>query len=260
MKTFSIFFIFLLIFRTNASEVSSNTSPIVAQILDKKITAGEIGLKYDTNKMPIIPENSTSSSALNDPVGGLYNLVMIEVMSDYAERGKLKATDEEIREYKNYQDQFMAKDRIRRQKKLEETEILLKDTTLSPTEREQAEKRRSTLLSLAGHEKHTDEMRQSTVEELRSVYGPWIEAWKFNKSIYDKYGGKVAITKFGPVPTEAKKDVLSQYEKDGKLLIFDEGLKSNFWSRVAEPPHIEAKPQQIDFTPYWKKPLPKDEN
>ena len=260
MKTFSIFFVFLLVFKANASEVSSNTSPVVAQILDKKITAGEIGLKYDTNKMPIISENSASSSALNDPVGGLYNLVMIEVMSDYAERNRLKATDEEIRELKNYQNQFMSKEKIENQKMLEETEMRLKDTTLSPTEREKAEKRRTNLLTFARNAKHAVEMRQSTEEELRSVYGPWIEAWKFNKSIYDKYGGKVAITKFGPVPTGAKKDVLSQYEKDGKLLIFDEGLKSNFWSRVAEPPHIEAKPQQIDFTPYWKNPLPKDEN
>jgi hypothetical protein len=250
----------LLVFEAAAADLSTNTSPVVAQILDRKITADEIGLKYDTNKMPIIPKNSEFSSALNDPVGGLYNLVMVEVMSDYAERNKLKATDEEIREYKNYQDQFMAKDRIRRQKQLEETEIRLKDTTLTPTEREQAEKRRSTLLSLARRHNRADEMRQLTGEELRSIYGPFIEAWKFNKSVYEKYGGTVAITKFGPVPTEAKKDVLSQYEKDGKLLIFDENLKSNFWSRVAEPPPLKAKPEEIDFTPNWKKPLPKDEN
>jgi hypothetical protein len=141
---------------------------------------------------------------------------MTEVMSDYVERNKLKVTDEEIHEYKNYQDQFMASDRIRRQKKLEETEIRLKDTTLTPAEREQAEKRHSTLLNLVRNEKRADEMPQLTAEELRSVYAPFIEAWKFNKSIYEKYGGTVAMTKFGPVPTEAKKDVLLQYEKDGK--------------------------------------------
>lgn len=61
MKTLSTFFIlvFLLILKANASEVSSNASPTVAQILDKKITADDIGLKYDTNKEPIIQRIQT---------------------------------------------------------------------------------------------------------------------------------------------------------------------------------------------------------
>jgi hypothetical protein len=263
MKTLSsmafLILVFLLIFKADASEVSSNASP-VAQILGREITAADIGLKYDANKMLISLKNSGSSSALNDSIDGLCNLIMIEVVRDYVEKNKLKATDGEVREYKNYQDQFMANDRKRRQKQLEELEARLKDTTLTPKERKQAEKRRSTLLNLAKHEKHQAEMGQLTGEELRSVYGPFIEAWKFNKSVYEKYGGIVANTKFGPVPTEAKKDLLSQYEKDRKLLIFDENLKSNFWSRLAEPPPLKVEPGGIDFTPAWKKPLPKDEN
>lgn len=185
---------------------------------------------------------------------------MKEAWSDYVEKNKLKVTDEEIQEYKNYMDQFMAKQTIKWQKQLEELDIHLKDMALTQKERDRDEKQRSTLLRIINREKQEDKTGELTGEELRSVYGPFIESWKFDKSIYEKYGGIVGMTKFGPVPTEARKDLLSQYEKDGKLLIFDENLKSNFWSKLAEPPSLKAKPQEIDFTPDWKKPLPTDEN
>src|SRR5450432_200157 len=127
---------FLFVLKSEASEISSNASPVIAQILNRKITADEIGLKYDTNKEPIIPKDSDPSYITNNPVNGLGDLVMQEVWSDYVDKNKLKATDEEIREYKNYTDQSMTKNRIRWQKQLEEMEIRLKDKTLTQKERE----------------------------------------------------------------------------------------------------------------------------
>jgi hypothetical protein len=152
----------------------------------------------------------------------------------------------------------MAQDRVRRQKELVQLEERLKTTTLDPKEREQAEKYRVTLLHLAEFDKREDKMRKLTTQELRSVYAPWIEAWKFNKSAYEEYRGVVAVTKFGPDPVEATRRLLVEYEKDKRLVIFDADLKSSFWSRLAQPPRFTAKQEEIDFTPYWRKPVPKD--
>jgi hypothetical protein len=153
----------------------------------------------------------------------------------------------------------MAQDRIKRQKKLAELDKKLQDTSLNATEKDQTEKYRATLLSLAAHDKRQDEMNyKPTVEDLRKIAGPWIEGWKFNKSIYDKYGGTVGMTKFGPEPAGAAKCLLEDYEKQGKIMIYDEDLRRDFRKRLSTPPEMTAQPEDIDFTPYWKKPIPDD--
>jgi hypothetical protein len=45
--------------------------------------------------------------------------------------------------------------------------------------------------------------------------------------------------------------------KSDKLLIDDDNVRREFWKRMGAPPNLPAKPAEIDFTPYWKKPLPK---
>jgi hypothetical protein len=249
----------LAVCKSPAAEISSNASPLVARVLEKNIRADEIGLKYGTNNQPIISNDTPSTCLLRNPLDELRSVITREVERDYIDKNNLKATDEEIREFQEFQDRFMAQDRIRRQKRLVELEEKLKDPKLSPSERERDEKSRATILSLAKHEKQLDQMGMKLPEsQYRSVAGPWVEGWKFNKSIYEKYGGTVSITKFGPDPVGATKSLLEEYEKEGNVLVFDENLRSNFWKRLALPPQITAKPEDIDFVPYWKKPIPEN--
>ena len=222
-------------------------------------TANDIGLKYDAQRKPIIPQSKTSCP-VDDPVEELQDRITVEIVRDYVDRNHLHATDEEIREYQIHVDNSLAQDRIKRQKELAQLEERLKTAALSSKEREEAEKHRALLLRLAAHDKKMDEIGKPKIEDLRSIYTPWIEAWKFKKSIYEKYGGTVAITKFGPDPVGATSRLLAEYVKDKKLVILNSDLKSNFWVHVAEPPRFTAKPEEIDFTPDWQKPLSKDAN
>lgn len=241
----------------SAAETSSNESPIVATVLEKRITAADVGLQYDADNSPIIPTNTPSTCLLHNPLEELRIKIWQEVSQDYILKNNLKATDEEIREFQEYEDRFMAQDRIRRQKKLAELEKKLQSPNLSPNEKEQTEKSRATLLSLASHE---EEMRDKLTTEIsQEVAAAWIEVWKVKKSIYDKYGGTVAITKFGPDPVGASKCLLEEYEKQGKIVIHDENLRQDFWKRLSLPPKLTAKPEEIDFMPYWKEPFPEDQ-
>jgi len=261
MRKFAVILLSLLLsgLQPSAAEPSNDTSLVVAQVLGKQIAASDIGLKYNARHNPIIPKDE-ASCLVSDPVEELQKQITAEVVQDYVSRKHLKATDEEIRELQVYQDNSLAQDRVRRQKELVQLEERLKTTALNPKEKEQAEKQRATLLRLAEREKKLDTMSKPSAEELRSVYAPWIEAWKFNKSVYKEYGGMVAITKFGPDPVEATRRLLAEYEKDKKLVIFNADLKSSFWSRLAKPPRFTAKQGEIDFTPSWRKPVTKDGN
>jgi hypothetical protein len=247
-------------FKCSATETSGNESPVVSTVLEKRITAADVNLQCDVNHNPIIPTNTPSTCLLRNPLDELRATIVREVKRDYIEKNNLNANDEEIREFQEYQERFMAKDRINRQKKLAELEKKLREAKLSSTEKEQTEKYRTTLLSLASHDKRRDEMNfKPTTDAFRGIAAPWIEGWKFNKSVYDKYGGTVGITKFGPDPVGATECLLQDYEKQGKIVIHDENLRSAFWNRLSVPPRFTAKPEEIDFTPYWKKPLSENE-
>lgn len=262
MKTvfLAAFFLIQAAFKCSAVDTYINESPVVTTVFEKRITAADVSLQCDADKKPIIPTNTPSTCLVRNPLDELRMKIVREVRLDYIEKNNLKATDDEIRELQAYQDRFMAQDRIKRQKKLEELEKKLEDTKLSSTEKEKTVKYRATLLRLASRDKQRDEVNfKPTSEALRRIYAPWIEGWKFNKSVYDKYGGTVSITKFGPDPVGATEYLLKDYEKQGKIVIHDENLRRSFWDRFSVAPRFTAKPEEIDFTPYWRKPLLENE-
>ena len=88
----------------------------------------------------------------------------------------------------------------------------------------------------------------------KRVWTLWITGFKANKALYEKYGGRVGLTKFGPEPIGALETLLRGREKAGALRIFDEALAREFWAWYAVQPRRLAKPEEIDFTFYWLKP------
>jgi hypothetical protein len=243
-----------------AADPPSSESPVIATVLQKRITAADVGLRCDVNRKPMVPKSTTSAGPQNNPLDELRARIEQEISGDYLERNNLKATDQEIREVQEYQDRFRAQDRIRRQKELAELDKKLQNANLSPKEREQAEKNRSRLIRSAARDKKVVEASSATTAaQWREIAGPWIEAWKINQSIYKRYGGAVDMTKFGPNPVGARKRLLEDYQKQGKIQIHDDNVRREFWESMGAPPDLPAKPEEIDFTPYWKKPLPKEQ-
>ncbi len=184
----------------------------------EKDYGSHVSLQRDADRRPLIPNNTSSVSSQRNPLDELGARIEREISGDYIEKNNLKATEQEISEFQQYQERFMAQDRIRRQKELADLDKKLQNANLSPKEREQAEKSRATLVRLAAREKKLIEAGSATTgAEWREIAGPWIEAWKINQSIYKKYGGAVGVTKFGPNPVGARRRLLEDYQKQGNF-------------------------------------------
>jgi hypothetical protein len=80
--------------------------------------------------------------------------------------------------------------------------------------------------------------------------------WKMNKAIYEEYGGVVARTRFGPDPHGARAALLRDYEERALLSIADTVLRAEVRATLAAKPLNVIPPDQVDFTPYWKRPIP----
>ena len=88
----------------------------------------------------------------------------------------------------------------------------------------------------------------------KRVWSQWIASFKANRALYEKYGGRVGLTKFGPEPIGAIEALLREREKKGDLVIADAALAKEFWSWYASQPRRVARPEEIDFTHYWLRP------
>ena len=171
----------------------------------------------------------------------LRELALKEAGARFIAANKLQATAEEIAAYGHWEAEFQRQDQQRRAARLAQLE-----TVSAPTEAE-----RNELDVLRRLAKHDAERPPASTR----VHGWWIEGYKLKKALYEKYGGRVGITKFGPDPVGATEALLREHERRGDLAITDAALNSEFWAALAREPRMPAtQPEHLDFTYYWLKP------
>lgn len=186
----------------------------------------------------------------------LLALIWEHVAPHYISKNELGATLPEIEELAAYDREFDAKDRAQRARKLEELNQRLRGDELEPAERGRLEDFRSTLERLARRDAERDQDPPADAAQQAPSYTSWIEMWKMNKALYEEYGGVVALTQFGPDPQGARAALLRDYERQGLLQIENAVLREEVQAVLNTPPSIVVAPENVDFTPYWKRPIP----
>lgn len=245
----------MFFFVGSLAQASGPETP-VARIFDREISAAEIGLKYDEQGSPILPDHS-ATCVIKHPVTELQKIVLQEIQRDYIRSKALEATDEEVLEMKIFQKKSMAENQIRRQRDLETIEAQLEENHLPAPERGKLEARLGTLQKLAKFEKVREAMPELTPEMTRRVHAPWIEVFKYHEAIFQEFGGIVASTKFGPDPVGAKAALAEQLQKNDRLKFYDSILAEKVWEELRRTPRFELEKEKIDFTPFWEQSLVK---
>jgi hypothetical protein len=213
----------------------------VARIDDVPVRARDIGLGEEPAALP---------AAAN----ALRQRAMRSALQWFIAEERLAATEDDIAAYAKWNEELMRRDKERRAKRLAAIEVELGKTGLAAEQHAQLLRERETYRQVARH----DADREAAARDpgsRRRVWGPWITSFKANKALYEKYGGRVGLTKFGPEPIGALEALLRSREKAGALRIFDEALAREFWRWYAVQPRRPAKPEEIDFTYYWLKPV-----
>lgn len=179
-----------------------------------------------------------------------------QVAPHYIESRGLKATSAEIAELAAYDKRFEAEDRSKRARKLEELDNRLLSQDLAPDERVRLQEFRATLRRLAIYDRERDEEPLADPARQAATYASWVELWKMNKALYDEYGGVVGRTAFGPDPHGARAALLQDYQQRGLLSINDAALRDEVLATLRARPAVVLTPEQVDFTPYWRRPIP----
>jgi len=172
------------------------------------------------------------------------------------DRHGLAATPAEVEETLAYHREFERKDRAQRARKLEELERRLTADSLAPEERTWLQEFQGTLQRLALYDLEQDRMPPHDREYPQAILARWVEMWKLNRAIYERYGGVVALGAFGPSPHGARAALIADYERQGLLQFADIGLRERVYAMLEQAPSMVVPPDRVDFTPYWKRPIP----
>jgi hypothetical protein len=214
-------------------------SQVVARVFGTPVTAAELELD----------RSDTAHSAQT-----LKRRIEREAMQRFLRANKLEASEADLAAYEKFDREFRQADRERRARDLDRIERELAAGIDDPRRRAQTESYRSTLQQLAKRDAEQVDQAPDAASKRR-VWKPWIEGYKLSKALYDRYGGIVGITKFGPDPVGARVALLREHERRGDFTIDDAALRNAFWAEVDKPPRMIAKPADIDFTYYWLKPV-----
>lgn len=186
----------------------------------------------------------------------LYDRVWDGVSRNYIEQNGLAATPQEIAEVLDYEREFARRDRVQRARKQAELDRQLAAPDLPVAERARLDEFRATLERLARSDAAADREPPPDPAREAARCARWVELWKLNRALYERYGGVVALTRFGPFPHGARLALIEDDERRGLLEFSDVRLRERLMAVLAAPPAIPLAAEQVDFTPYWKRPIP----
>ena len=185
----------------------------------------------------------------------LYTLVWKEVEQRFVAAQGLRATEADFAALARYQQEVRKARRDYYARELADAEAGLQSPWLAlpwigEKRRRQLESAKARYQRLIEGQKHFAAPTGRHPDE--------IEAAKATKALYEKYGGAVAINLVDePYPLGARNTLLREHERAGELQILHDGLRAEFWRLAERPAQRMAKPEEIDFTYFWLKPVPK---
>jgi len=186
----------------------------------------------------------------------LRDWVWARVLRHYVAEQGLAATPGDVVALVAYHREFERKDRAQRARKLEQLQQRLADGGLADAERARLEEFRRVLARMAQYDAESEGDPATDEEPQSAELTPWIEYWKANRALYAQYGGTVAATSGGPSPNGARVKLIEDYERRGFVRFLDFDLRAGLFELMSRSPAAVVPPEQVDFTPYWLRPIP----
>ena len=89
----------------------------------------------------------------------------------------------------------------------------------------------------------------------RNLAKRFVKAWKINKELYAKYGGRIIFQQGGVEPLDAYRDFLKEQEKKGAFQIVDKNYEAPFWKYFTNDAmhtfYAKEEGEKFIITPWW---------
>ncbi|HKS16404.1 MAG TPA: hypothetical protein VJU16_03775 [Planctomycetota bacterium] len=189
----------------------------------------------------------------------LSGLILGALLEKYAKDNKIEPTDQELDSFvqgtEKIQEEHQAdlgRDRDALKKELE-------STSLSDADRKEKEKRLKTIESILDSDREMKDQTKGMEDELRPMKRKmavqFVKSWKVNKSLYEKYGGRIIFQQAGAEPLDAYRKFLKDQERLGAFRIYGKEYEQAFWRYFTDDSmHTfcsQEEGEKFMKTPWW---------
>ncbi len=198
----------------------------------------------------------------------LSGLILGALFGKYAKEHNIAPTDDELDTFVRKTEELEKQEHARLERDRERLQKDLKSSSISDRDRKEKESELQSLESvreiygreLNGKAGLNEEQRR---RERRQNAQEFVKPWKINKSLYEKYGGRVIFQQFGVEPVDAYRDFLKEQEKNGAFRIIDKKYEAGFWRYFTNDAMHTFYPKEEGAkflkTPWWMMEKPTEE-
>lgn len=189
----------------------------------------------------------------------LNSLILSALWAKYAKDNEVEPTAEEIDTFLLTQKEAAEKAQLEMVQDRDRLIAELKSTTLTKEKREDLEAE----LQVAEERLEIDRADKEGAKKMEALLRPmlrkmaeeWVMRWKLNKSLYDKYGGRVIFQQGGVEPLDAYRKFLEEEQNQGSFKIVHQADKDAFWRYfTTDSMHTffdEEEGAKLISTPFW---------
>ncbi len=241
-RTFLLPLVYLIPSIAAAQPPNANPVPVEKQqqvVAEKTVIGTVLG-------NPVYESDRNPNVSLSDDVLRLFIMPLQE--DHQKQHPEARITEEEIAAFAKVQDKRLATQMAGYTKKLSEIELQMKDLD-----------KESDRYQELRQQKRVVDLKIRSVNEAQPVAPFFLQHWKFQKYLYENYGGgRVLLSAFGPGAYDAQKKWLEECEQLGKFQVLDEKLREKIFAPSNEAElgwRLTDDPQQIEdvFSPGWAK-------
>jgi hypothetical protein len=193
-------------------------TPPIATVLGQKVFEKDLRI------------NKSDKSELRD-FHAIAAKVMRPLITDYIKKHDLAATPEEVKEY--------------REALVAVRKAAAEAPNSTPEEREASER-------MAKRAETPGTPERQAVDLMGKQM---VEAWKFNRALHEKYGGRVVAQQLGPEPLDAYHDWLEEEARAGRFTFNDAKWRTAFWEYYNPKHHVFIDVPEPFEVPFWLTPV-----
>ena len=234
----------------------------VAEVLGKKITSKDINISSEMverkrDEMDPAKFSQWYNSRLESQIR---SVIFRPLLGQYVKDRNIEVTDAEIRAFISKVREIMTKQEMKWEEQRAQLVKDMQSVNLTKAEKDKITSKLETIERILDSQKKQEQRRKEDEAKHQKIHEDVakisIRAWKVNKALFDKYGGRVIFQQAGPEPLDAYREFLKEQEAKGVFQIMDENLTPLFWNYFTnDKMHTfysdEDEAAKMMATPWW---------
>jgi len=189
----------------------------------------------------------------------LNGLIFGTLLEQYAKENKIEPTDAELDAFVLKTEEMRRQQQVKFEKDREKLAAELISASLSEKERKEKMSQLHMIESILKTTKETEDRTKGMEDQMRAMKRNmalhFVKTWKINKSLYEKYGGRIIFQQAGVEPLDAYRSFLKEQEKKGAFQILNKDYEASFWKYfVNDAMHTfysKDNGAKLMNTPWW---------